>query len=343
MTPESIILPGKMAVIVGGQYGSEAKGSFAAFVARHNRLNIVVSNAGPNSGHTAIFGDRKIVARQLPIAGILQPQTLIYLCAGAIIDPVVLKKEMEEFKVSPTRIRVHPNAAVVNEWQRDQEHDLVRIGSTRQGTGAALSWKLKREEDAVASNDPFLRDMCEPVDLRSRLFIGDRALMEVPQGFSLGINERFYPYCTSRQCTVQQALSDAQVPVSQLGAVIMALRTFPIRVGSPLGGYSGDFYPDQNEMTWDDLKVDPEITTVTKRIRRVFTFSMQQFADAYHQNEPNVIFMSHMDYWPQYSEQVLANVVDWVRLRRHDLSVATSDGPRLEDIKWIGAMKTWSE
>jgi hypothetical protein len=39
-------------------------------------------------------------------------------------------------------------------------------------------------------------------------------------------------------------------------------------------------YPDQHELTWDQIGVAPELTTVTKLPRRVFTFSHQQFQKA---------------------------------------------------------------
>jgi adenylosuccinate synthase len=82
----------------------------------------------------------------------------------------------------------------------------------------------------------------------------------------------------------------------------MAIRTFPIRVGNTLDGYSGGWYPDQTEITWDELGVKPEYTTVTKRIRRVATFSWGQFDDALHANDPDFVFINFLNYLDKESQ-----------------------------------------
>jgi adenylosuccinate synthase len=120
--------------------------------------------------------------------------------------------------------------------------------------------------------------------------------MEVAQGFSLGINSEFYPNVTSRECTVMQGLADARIPARALMRTYMAIRTYPIRVGNTVTGYSGDWYSDQEEISWEDLGVPPELTTVTKRIRRVATFSNYQFADAIRANDPDFVFVNFLNY-----------------------------------------------
>jgi hypothetical protein len=46
-------------------------------------------------------------------------------------------------------------------------------------------------------------------------------------------------------------------------------------------GSSGPCYPDQTELAWEDLGIAPELTTVTKLPRRIFTFSDQQLLEAF--------------------------------------------------------------
>jgi adenylosuccinate synthase len=72
----------------------------------------------------------------------------------------------------------------------------------------------------------------------------------------------------------------------------MVVRTLPIRVG----GNSGPYYSDQIETSWEELNLPPEYTTVTKRVRRVFTFSNQQFKEALLANRPDYVAVSHLDY-----------------------------------------------
>ena len=126
---------------------------------------------------------------------------------------------------------------------------------------------------------------------------GEVVLMETSQGHSLSINNsRFYPYTTSRICSVAQAMSDASIPCKYLAKTLMSIRTFPIRVGNVKGGESGGGYPDQKETTWDALGVKPELTSTTKRQRRVFTFSRLQFRGALRAHEPEALFVNFLNY-----------------------------------------------
>jgi adenylosuccinate synthase len=76
----------------------------------------------------------------------------------------------------------------------------------------------------------------------------------------------------------------------------MTVRTFPIRVGNVDGFSSGDYYQDQDETSWEELNLKPELTTVTQRVRRVFTFSKMQYADALLTNMPSTVCINFMDY-----------------------------------------------
>jgi adenylosuccinate synthase len=74
----------------------------------------------------------------------------------------------------------------------------------------------------------------------------------------------------------------------------MVCRTFPIRVA----GNSGPFWYDSNEISWNQLGVDPdaERTTVTRKIRRVATFSYDQLHEAAVLNMPTEIALTFADY-----------------------------------------------
>ena len=73
MSVQSFMRHGKASVIVGGQFGSEAKGLAAAMVAKHdllisksNRSFISTTNAGAQAGHTTVLEDgRKFVCYHL--------------------------------------------------------------------------------------------------------------------------------------------------------------------------------------------------------------------------------------------------------------------------------------
>lgn len=282
--------------VVDGQFGSTGKGLAASVLAEHfgREVQLVASNAGPNSGHTSYFKDEKIVLRQLPTFSVIAAKmhginVQTVLNAGAIIDPQVLNDEYLKYR---PELAVHPMAAVVSRENVKSEATLVNaVGSTGKGTGAALASKVMRELGAVAINNENI--IAAPVmDLGSKV---DNVvtLLEVSQGYSLSLNASgFYPYTTSRDCTVMQALSDAGIHPTIYRDCMMVLRTFPIRVA----GNSGPHYADQVETTWEAIWQEPEVTTVTRKIRRVFTFSVLQYQQALLANRPSVLFVNFMNY-----------------------------------------------
>lgn len=300
--------------LVGGQYGSEGKGVAASllehvFNAIHgDKAHLVTgTNAGPNSGHTAIYQGKKIVTRQIPISTVQRllirrtPTASAVLNAGATIDPAVLRNEFISFGLMTSDLVVHGNAAIIlpeHIAAEGQGSGPSTIASTGKGVGAALAAKVMRTRNVAKAHQ------IEEAGLRAVLAVPGATfdlphILETAQGFSLGINQQFYPHCTSRECTVMQALSDAEIHPHHLNKTLMAVRTLPIRVGNTTGGYSGGCYPDQQETTWEAIGVEPEYTTVTKRMRRVFTWSKQQFKDAVRANRPDALLLSFVNYLPE--------------------------------------------
>jgi adenylosuccinate synthase len=302
---EDFCQEGKASFIIGGQMGSEGKGAVAAWVSkvlteRNQLFDVYTCNAGAQAGHTSIHNGVKRVAFHLPTAALIPPAYgSIYINAGAIIDVDILMQEIKENNIDPSRINIHPNAAIITPECKDEEMDSFSsttfIASTRKGVGAALARKVMRS-GLIARDEPRLKGFIHVLDLNWHLVRGLRVLVEVPQGISLSLNSRFYPHVTSRNCTIQQAMADAGIHPFFYGKTIMALRTYPIRVGNLDGNSSGDGYPDQTEISWGSLGQTPEITTVTKRVRRVFTPSRQQIYESMEKTRPQYVFISFCDY-----------------------------------------------
>jgi hypothetical protein len=100
---------------------------------------------------------------------------------------------------------------------------------------------------------------------------------------------------------VLQLLSDTLLPMHSVTNVIGVCRTYPIRVANRykdgvMVGTSGDCYPDQQEITWESLGREPELTTVNKLTRRIFTFSDQKIAEAVVRNSVNSVFVNFVNY-----------------------------------------------
>lgn len=345
--------PGFYAV-VDGQYGSTGKGLLASVLAEHcgGLVDIVTSNAGPNSGHTSYHGDDKVVLRQLPTFSVMHqlfygetPRT--HLNAGAIIEPECLMAEVLAYVGDPSKLTVSNNAAVVSKSAKEIEKHMVdRIGSTGKGTGGAIAQKLLRHPEAVFRGamtgtpdyDQFrlvhgANDL--NVDMNTEIDGGKTVLAEVSQGFSLSLNAGgFYPFCTSRDCTVAQAMSDAGIHPSFFRDCAMVVRTFPIRVA----GNSGPCYKDQQEVSWADVGQTPELTTVTQKVRRIFTWSKQQFMDAVNANRPGVIMVNFMNYLGMgvdHEAWLLDNVYKpyYAVMGRNPKLILLGYGPKNDDVR----------
>lgn len=340
-------------VLVDGQFGSTGKGLLACYIAEKfaQSFSHVTTNAGPNSGHTAYFRGKKIMTQQLPVAGVVAHQMgykpQLFLNGGALIDPKIMINELGYYKIPRGYVAIHPNAAKISEADVESDASVRRvISGTGKGTGPAAANKIMRlDPKAVIGGDyavPWAtargskrssdRSWDAPWD-----WTEDVVFVETAQGFSLGINSQFYPHVTSRECTVGQALADARIPAQMLDKVFMCVRTFPIRVGSVEGSTSGGCYEDQIELTWDEIGQKPELTTVTKRVRRVFSWSRIQFREACAANWPDVVFLNFCNYLdePKVAKLVKAIREDAVRVMRKDVTILLGYGPENTDIRSI--------
>jgi adenylosuccinate synthase len=301
---------GKAAVVLGGQWGSEAKGAVIGWLAQNkdNVFDLATTNAGAQAGHTAYRLDgEKVICFHLPTTSVIN-DTPAYLNAGAIIDPEVLEQEIKNTRFEG-RLYIHPHAAVIRPIHKQREGDSrsgpTKIASTQKGVGAALADKILRNSDLAFTNTDIggmADNLFSRMVLNDRLEDGQSIIVEVPQGFDLSINHGYmYPHTTSRDCWVGSGLSDAGIHPKFLGKVVMVVRTYPIRVGNIVVngntlGHSGPNHPDQDEITFESLGQGIEYTTVTNRPRRIFTFSSTQYANALRYNRPTHVVLTFCNY-----------------------------------------------
>jgi len=301
------------------QFGSTGKGAIVGHLARNVwKPDTVITAWAPNAGHTFIDkSGRKYVHRMLG-NGVVSPNIKrVLIGPGSMVDLDILLSEIDSCRdliEGRIQIMMHEAAGIVLPEHRDIEQaSMLKIGSTAKGTGAALIQKIKRDPDD-ANTASQLRaaldwhriwadvDVVSAATYAQAVDEANHILIEGAQGFSLGINSGFWPYTTSRDCTPGQIMTDCQVPLSKLMLTVGTLRTFPIRVANRFNeageqiGTSGPGYPDQEELAWENIGVEPEFTTVTKLKRRVFSFSDEQFRAAYRACEPDLLFVNFMNY-----------------------------------------------
>ena len=294
-----------VSVVVGGQFGSEGKGKVAFNQARRQNAAAVVRVGGTNSGHTVVDDNGDTWAfRQLPGASLV-PEALIILPPGSLIDIRILRNEVARLGLTPDRVKIDPMATVISEEDRRKEQmsGLAQaIGSTASGTGEALQRRISRfgdGKDIQASGHDELRPyLCDTTTLmRKILDDGGRIVIEGTQGFGLSVlHGGYYPKATSRDTTAASFVAEAGLSPLDVDEVILVIRSFPIRVA----GDSGEL---PNEITWEELAVEAglpsgyhELTTATRKIRRIGRFGPNIVQRAIDANQPTMIVLNHLDY-----------------------------------------------
>lgn len=301
-------------VVTDLQYGSTGKGLLAGYLAERFQPDTIAIAFSPNAGHTYIDGDgNKFVNTAIPNGIVSNALRRILIGPGSVINLDTLMAEMEKYALwlDGVDILIHENAAVVTQAHRDAEAaSMLAIGSTMKGVGAAVIDKIKRDprtniiaRDALVST-PLEGYVVTTQEYNAALDKGEIVMLEGAQGFSLSINQGFYPFTTSRDCTVHQLLSDCAIPRPKSGVmrVYGCARTYPIRVANRYNengkmiGTSGPCYDDQEEISWGRLGIKPELTTVTQLPRRIFTFSKQQIQEAIRMNGVDEVFLNFANY-----------------------------------------------
>jgi adenylosuccinate synthase len=283
----------KVTVVIGGQFGSEAKGKVISFLS--NEFDVAVRTGSPNAGHTVIDKSEIYRLQQIP-ATFLNKDCILCIGAGALINPDILKKEVEKTNTKG-RLFIDPQAGIIEEKHIKHEGELVKnIGSTGKGCGAALSNRIWRKDFRLAKDvfqDEYkIADVSEIIN--KAIDDGKSILVEGTQGFGLSIYHGIYPYVTSRDTTASNFLAEAGISPLTVKEVILVIRTYPIRVAGPSG-------PLPYEISWEDLskkigKDVIEMTTVTGKVRRVAEFDIEIVKKAIKVNRPTQIALQFLNY-----------------------------------------------
>lgn len=304
-------MKGHAEALVGAQFGSEGKGMVAAALA--HQYDCHVRTGGPNAGHTYYHDGEKFVGRSIP-CGWINPDANLYIGPGAVLDINVFKQELAELQAHDpeiaSRLFVDERAVVISLGQHLGEGGVSGnahrvIGSTGEGVGLARMAKINR--DALISTDtaPFacirvadvaheLADLGVHVANVAHLLYremedGHVVLLEGTQGHGLSLTLGPWPYVTSSDTNAAQLASDAGISPSLVRSTILVARTYPIRVA----GTSGPLF---GETTFEEIGVQPEYTTVTKKMRRVGCWDHHQIQDALEVNHPASLVVTFMDY-----------------------------------------------
>ena len=350
--------PGKLTVLMDGGAGSSGKGKLGAFIASHaDNWQFACNTFMPQAGHWVKNDDGKSYFYQTfnSCAWMSDTYEKLYIGPGSTIELAAFWREKEQNNIPGCKIGISPIASILQDidgkFERglidfdskdrtDIDHSLAKTGTTAHGCGANRARRVLRRPEAKYARDiPELKEfICDvPFEIMDRLERGQAGMLELAQGFQLSyLLPDFFPFTTSRNCTVASGLDDMMLPPIYAGNVILNYRTFPIRISSfkyigeggkhltydevkqyeaegkpyeTFKGNSGPGYDDQVETSWEKITADSgsptpimEMTSVTKLPRRVFTFSRKNVEQSIRHNRTGgkvyiaINFANYLDY-----------------------------------------------
>jgi adenylosuccinate synthase len=243
--------------------------------------------------------------------GWINPDAKIVIGRGALLNMKQFMKELVHiltyYPDFMQRLYIDEAAGILDEKYHEEEggtHGEMhqKIGSTGEGVGVARIARIKRD-----GNFKLFRDVAEEYGLESCMVTntpsmlatlqdgGFNILIEGTQGSGLSLLHSHYPYCTSVDTNASGIIAEVGIAPSRVTDVLMVVRTYPIRVA----GNSGYM---KNEISWEELNkrmgvaIEPEHTTVTKKIRRIAEWDDELFRQSVILNAPTEIALTFADY-----------------------------------------------
>lgn len=259
---------GKIIVIQGGQWGSEAKGLITAKVCFDRKADICVRTGTVNAGHTVPYNGKQYKMQQLPV-GWVRPETVLVLGAGAYVHPEILNREIHMVADATgegvdgvlSRLYIDQRCGLHLPVHTHRATDANRhhsMGATGKGCSEAVvdkitgrgkkggwyTFKAWADEHEGTVNRLTFSDTAE---LMNRLYDrGQTIVVEGTQGTLLDLHLGPYPYTTHKQTQAANWLAECGLSPMLDIELILVMRTFPIRVA----GNSG---PMPGEISWNRL------------------------------------------------------------------------------------------
>ena len=238
-----------MDVLVGLQYGDCGKGKITDMLS--SEYDIVARyQGGNNAGHTIYYNGNKIVLHFIP-SGIIHSNVNNFLGNGMVINPVALRKEIEEIeKVIPDakeRIFISENAHIITTSHLIEDGKDSIIGTTKKGIGTCYRDKVYRKgirvKDVFNGVDNETDEFKDAVEYMKTLNIvssdwlrnqknSKRILAEGAQGTMLDIDHGSYPFVTSSTTLSSGSLTGLAMPPRSIEKVYGVFKSYLTRVGN---------------------------------------------------------------------------------------------------------------
>ena len=202
-------------IVVGLQYGDEAKGKVTHHLCKGKRYTHVLRfNGGQNAGHTIYHEGKKFVTHHIP-SGVFHGVKSI-IGSGCVVNSTQFFKEIGELEAGGINTKglvyIAKNTHVITADHLGEDSTESKLGTTKKGNGPAYRDKYARtgiRACDVPELEPYLIDLYEEFH-NSNTYVN--ILCEGAQGFGLDIDHGDYPYVTSSHCTTPGALLNAIPP-----------------------------------------------------------------------------------------------------------------------------------
>ncbi|MCW2926146.1 MAG: purA [Thermoleophilia bacterium] len=142
-------------VLVGAQWGDEGKGKLVDLLAEQAEL-VVRYQGGNNAGHTIVHAGETFAFHLVP-SGVLHEDTICALANGVVIDPQVLRREVEGLRERGIdigeRLRISPHAHLIMPYHvaLDEAREVAAIANERSGRSGVAAGTPGKDSAAIGT------------------------------------------------------------------------------------------------------------------------------------------------------------------------------------------------
>ena len=269
-------------VIIGLQYGDEAKGKITHRLAKNNYKGVFRFNGGGNAGHTIYHEGEKYVTHLIP-CGVFYGKLSI-IGNGCVLNVEAFFKELEYLKKNfdTSLVKIATNTHILTDAHKEEDSKDISIGTTRTGNGPCYRDKYNRKgirAEQISELKPYLIQM---EDLPSGDYLAEGA-----QAFGLDIDWGDYPYVTSSHCGIGSVLLNG-FNHKQIRKVYGVMKAYSTYVGMKSFEPSDDVFKLIREK-------GKEYGATTGRPRQCNWLDLDLVKRAINMNGVDVIYMNKMD------------------------------------------------
>jgi len=277
-------------VVVGGFFGDEGKGKVAAYLGMRERYTLAIRTGAINAGHTVIYKGKEYRFRALPCASIRRDIDVL-IAAGALIRLDIFLNELDLIG-RKENIFIDKHTGIITEEHVKKEMEdgylTKKIGSTRQGVGAAMADRVMRRLRLAKDYEELKDFVIDGLELIDKHREEGSILIEGTQGTFLSLYHGTYPYVTSRDTTASGILSEVGIGPKYADEIVLVFKSFVTRVGEG---------PLEGELPFEEAEKLGlvEYGTVTRRPRRAAKFNFNYAKRAIKLNSPTVLAITKID------------------------------------------------